>query len=151
MAGGVEQKLIVIQERILLFHSFLCLKLSFKMPKGKKAAAKKGAKKASNKVPAKGSKERRGPRNESDSIYAYKAMKQVQPNSSISSKATRITNSFVNDIFEFIMGEASRLAHYNKRRTISSREIQTALCLLLPKALAKHTKLQVTLRNVLKE
>ena len=28
-------------------------------------------------------------------------------------------NSFVNDIFERIAGEASRLGHYNKRKTIS--------------------------------
>ncbi|CAI9168803.1 unnamed protein product, partial [Rangifer tarandus platyrhynchus] len=37
-----------------------------------------------------------------------------------------ILNSFVGDIFERIAGEASRLAHYNKRCTITSREIQTA-------------------------
>ncbi|XP_020806136.1 histone H2B-like [Drosophila serrata] len=45
---------------------------------------------------------------------------------------------FVNDIFERIAAEASRLAHYNKRSTITSREIQTAVRLLLPGELAKH-------------
>uniref|UniRef100_A0A8C4RII4 Core Histone H2A/H2B/H3 domain-containing protein n=1 Tax=Erpetoichthys calabaricus TaxID=27687 RepID=A0A8C4RII4_ERPCA len=49
-----------------------------------------------------------------------------------------IVNLFVNDIFERIAGEASRLAHYNKRSTISSREIRTAVRLLLPSELAKH-------------
>ena len=49
-----------------------------------------------------------------------------------------IMNSFVNDIFERIAGEAGRLAQYNKRRTISSREVQTAVRLLLPGELAKH-------------
>ncbi len=39
---------------------------------------------------------------------------------------------------ERIAAEASRLAHYNKRQTISSREIQTAVRLLLPGELAKH-------------
>jgi hypothetical protein len=34
-----------------------------------------------------------------------------------------ILNSFVNDIFERIAGEASKLASYNKKSTISSREI----------------------------
>ena len=48
-----------------------------------------------------------------------------------------IMNSFVNDIFECIAGEASRLAHY-KRSTITPREIQTAVRLLLPGELAKH-------------
>ena len=65
-------------------------------------------------------------------------------------------NSFVNDVFERIASEASRLAHYNKRSTISSREIQTAgkfinfyflklksktkflVRLILPGELAKH-------------
>uniref|UniRef100_A0A8D0TFR1 Histone H2B n=1 Tax=Sus scrofa TaxID=9823 RepID=A0A8D0TFR1_PIG len=62
----------------------------------------------------------------------------ARPDTGISSKAMGIMNSFVNDIFERIAGEASRLAHYNKRSTITSREIQTAVRLLLPGELAKH-------------
>ncbi|CAH8476797.1 unnamed protein product [Schistosoma haematobium] len=38
-----------------------------------------------------------------------------------------IMNSFVNDIFERIAAEASRLAHYNKKSTITSREVQKQL------------------------
>jgi histone H3/H4 len=49
-----------------------------------------------------------------------------------------IMNSFVADIFERIAAESSRLAHYNKKSTITSREIQTAIRLLLPGELAKH-------------
>ncbi|KAJ8347611.1 hypothetical protein SKAU_G00262000 [Synaphobranchus kaupii] len=45
--------------------------------------------------------------------------------------------------FERIAGEASRLAHYNKRSTITSREIQTAVRLLLPGELAKHAVSEV--------
>ncbi|CAF95822.1 unnamed protein product, partial [Tetraodon nigroviridis] len=71
-------------------------------------------------------------------IYVYKVLKQVHPDTGISSKAMSIMNSFVNDIFERIASEASRLAHYNKRSTITSREIQTAVRLLLPGELAKH-------------
>ncbi|XP_038641759.1 late histone H2B.L4-like [Scyliorhinus canicula] len=103
-----------------------------------KAAAKKGAKKVIKKPAVKGGKKRRRSRKESYSIYIYKVMKQVHPDTGISSKAMSIMNSFVNDIFERIAGEASRLAHYNKRSTISSREIQTAVRLLLPGELAKH-------------
>ncbi|RXG67487.1 Histone H2B [Armadillidium vulgare] len=47
-------------------------------------------------------------------------------------------NSFVNDIFERIAAEPSRLTHYNKRSTVTYREIQTAFRLLLPGELAKH-------------
>jgi hypothetical protein len=49
-----------------------------------------------------------------------------------------ILNSFVNDIFERIAGEASKLASYNKKSTISSREIQTSVRLILPGELSKH-------------
>ena len=40
-----------------------------------------------------------------------------------------ILNSFVNDIFERVATEASKLAAYNKKSTISSREIQTSYVL----------------------
>lgn len=49
-----------------------------------------------------------------------------------------ILNSFVSDIFERIAAEASKLAVYNNRSTISSREIQTACRLILPGELSKH-------------
>ena len=100
----------------------------------------KGAKKAASKAKAQrtGDKKRRRRRKESYAIYVYKVLKQVHPDTGISSKAMSIMNSFVNDIFERIAAEASRLAHYNRRSTITSREIQTAVCLLLPGELAKH-------------
>ncbi|ROT69016.1 Histone H2B [Penaeus vannamei] len=67
-----------------------------------------------------------------------KAAKKAGKAKSLSPRAMSIMNSFVNDIFERIAAEASRLAHYNKRSTITSREIQTAVRLLLPGELAKH-------------
>ncbi|XDV19442.1 hypothetical protein PO909_024912 [Leuciscus waleckii] len=108
------------------------------MPEPAKSAPKKGSKKAVTKTAGKGGKKRRKSRKESYAIYVYKVLKQVHPDTGISSKAMGIMNSFVNDIFERIAGEASRLAHYNKRSTITSREIQTAVRLLLPGELAKH-------------
>ncbi|OQR78377.1 histone H2B-like [Tropilaelaps mercedesae] len=77
-------------------------------------------------------------RKESFSIYIYKVLKQVHPDTGISSKAMSIMNSFVNDIFERIASEASRLSQYNMRSTLTSREVQTAVRLLLPGELAKH-------------
>ena len=108
--------------------------------KGKKIS-KKGEKKAvtGNKgVKAPGRKPRHKKRKESYGIYIYKVLKQVHPDTGISSKAMSIMNSFVNDIFERIAQEASKLAMYNKRSTITSREIQTSVRLLLPGELAKH-------------
>ena len=83
-------------------------------------------------------KKRKSKRKESYAIFIYKVLKQVHPDTGMSSKAMSIMNSFVNDLFERIAAEASRLAQYNKKSTISSREIQTAVRLLLPGELAKH-------------
>ena len=47
-------------------------------------------------------------------------------------------NSFINDVFEKIASESSRLVRYNKKHTLSSREVQAAVRLLLPGELAKH-------------
>ena len=73
-------------------------------------------------------------------MYVYKVLKQVH----LDTKAMGIMNFFINDIFECIAGEASRLVHYNKLSTITSREIQTAVRLLLPGELAKHAVLEGT-------
>merc|ERR1712154_497398 len=53
-------------------------------------------------------------------------------------KGMPIMNSFINDIFERIATEAGKLSTYNKKATLSSREIQTAVRLMLPGELAKH-------------
>ena len=71
-------------------------------------------------------------------IYIYKVLKQVHPEMGISKKSMNIMNSFVMDIFERIGNEASKLAKYNKKSTITSHDIQTACRLLLPGELAKH-------------
>ena len=105
-------------------------------PKTSGKAAKKAGKASKN--IAKGDKKKKKKRKESYAIYIYKVLKQVHPDTGVSSKAMSIMNSFVNDLFERIAAEASRLAHYNKRSTITSREIQTAVRLLLPGELAEH-------------
>ena len=83
-------------------------------------------------------KKRKIKRKQTYSTYIYKVLKQVHPDTGISSKAMGIMNSFVNDIFDRVANEAARLTKYAKRRTMSSREIQTAIRLLLPGELAKH-------------
>ncbi|GAA5822702.1 hypothetical protein JCM3770_003374 [Rhodotorula araucariae] len=83
-------------------------------------------------------KKKRKTRKETYSSYIYKVLKQVHPDTGISNKAMLILNSFVNDMFERIATEAGKLASYNKKATISSREIQTAVRLILPGELSKH-------------
>ena len=103
----------------------------------KKPAGKAPAKSAVKKTASAGGKRRRS-RNESYSSYIFKVLRQCHPNVNISKKAMAIMNSFVNDIFERVAGEASKIAAYNKRSTISSKEIQTAVRLILPGELAQH-------------
>ncbi|CAN1135327.1 Histone H2B.3 [Linum perenne] len=101
-----------------------------KKPKIEKKVIKEGAVDKKKKKVKKSS--------ETYKIYIFKVLKQVHPDIGISSKAMGIMNSFINDIFEKLAQEASRLARYNKKPTITSREIQTAVRLVLPGELAKH-------------
>ena len=97
----------------------------------------KGAKKAA-KAPKKAASGSKKKRTESYSSYIYKVLKQVHPDTGISKKGMSIMNSFINDIFDRLAGEAGKLARYNKKSTLSSREVQTAIRLILPGELAKH-------------
>ena len=105
----------------------------------KKAAAtpkEGGASSTVKKGPGAGGKKK--PASETYSVYIYRVLKQVHPETGISKRSMSIMNSFINDIFEKINGEAARLVRYNKKQTLSSREVQTAVRLLLPGELAKH-------------
>uniref|UniRef100_A0A914H8S3 Histone H2A/H2B/H3 domain-containing protein n=1 Tax=Globodera rostochiensis TaxID=31243 RepID=A0A914H8S3_GLORO len=83
----------------------------------------KGAKKAvkSTKAVRTGDKKRRKARKESYSVYIYRVLKQVHPDTGISSKAMSIMNSFVNDVFERIGAEAS-----HRRPADSARRVGQA-------------------------
>ena len=83
-------------------------------------------------------KRRRKKRTESYASYVYRVLKQVHPDVGISRRAMGIMNSFTSDIFDRLTNEALRLSRYAGRATLSSREIQTAVRLLLPGELAKH-------------
>ncbi len=71
-------------------------------------------------------------------VYIHRSLKQVNKSLTLSGKTMKIVNSFVNDIFERIATEAATLARVNKKRTLGSREIQTAVRLVLPVELARH-------------
>ena len=100
--------------------------------------AKTPSKKAAKKAGAKSSGGRKKKPTYTFSIYIYRVLKQVHPDTGMSKKGMSIMNSFINDIFEKIATEAAKLARYNKKPTVTSREIQTAVRLILPGELAKH-------------
>ena len=101
-----------------------------KEPKAKTPKAEGGAEKKKGK--------KKASKSETYKVYIYKVLKQVHPDTGVSSKAMSIVNSMMNDMFDKIASEASRLARINKKPTITSREIQTAVRLVLPGELAKH-------------
>ncbi|KAF7063610.1 hypothetical protein CFC21_070124 [Triticum aestivum] len=106
-----------------------------RLPAGKTASKEAGGE-AKTRGRKKGSKAKKSV--ETYKIYIFKVLKQVHPDIGISSKAMSIMNSFINDIFEKLAAEAAKLARYNKKPTITSREIQTSVRLVLPGELAKH-------------
>eukprot|EP01069_Polyplicarium_translucidae_P001194 Polyplicarium_translucidae@DN1563_c0_g1_i7.p2 len=100
-------------------------------------AAKKVVKEVAKKAPAAEKKRKKG-RHETYGTYIGKVLKQVHPGVGISKRAMSIMNSFIVDTFERVSTEAGKLCTYNKKDTLSSREIQTAIRLVLPGELAKH-------------
>lgn len=72
------------------------------------------------------------------SLFIYKVLKQVHPGTGISKKSMKIVETIIQDLFTKIAEEAGRLARYNKCYTITEKEIQTAIRLVLPVELAKH-------------
>ncbi|XP_047974050.1 late histone H2B.L4-like [Salvia hispanica] len=96
-----------------------------------KRKAEEGAKKAEK-------KKRRKRGGEGYKTYLFKVMKQVHPDMGISGKAMVILNNLMVDMFERLAEEAARLHKYTGRRTMSSREIQGAVKLVLPGELGKH-------------
>merc|ERR1712060_932816 len=112
--------------------------VSFDFPIMAKTPSKSATKVPKSSKPVSGKSTRKKKRVESYSTYIFKVLKQVHPDTGISKKGMSIMNSFINDIFERIATEAGKLATYNKKATLSSREIQTAVRLMLPGELAKH-------------
>ena len=74
--------------------------------------------------------------------YIYKVLKQVHNDTGISKKSMEIMNSFLMDLYERVALEASKLVRYNKKQTLSAREIQSAVKLVIPGELAKHALIE---------
>ena len=108
------------------------------MAANKSQSTQKGTNKKSVDTKTGDKKAKRTRRHETFSVYIYKVLKQVHQDTGISKRSMAIMNSFINDIFERISLEASKLVRYNKKHTLSAREIQSSVKLLLPGELAKH-------------
>jgi len=105
----------------------------------------KGAKRASKKA-ATGGKKRGGrkPRR-SFKTYISRVLKQTAKTKlTLSSKAAAVLNSFVLHQLDVIATQAAQVARVNKKSTLGSHEIQTAVRLVLPAELAKHAMAEGT-------
>lgn len=101
--------------------------------KSAKSAPKKGTKKGGHRKPKRSFK-----------VYIHRALKGINKSLTCSSRSMAIFNSYVNDMFDRIAVQASALARANKKRTLGSREVQTAVRLVLPAELAKHAMVEGT-------
>uniref|UniRef100_A0A0N4ZWS4 Histone domain-containing protein n=1 Tax=Parastrongyloides trichosuri TaxID=131310 RepID=A0A0N4ZWS4_PARTI len=71
------------------------------------------------------------------SLYIYRVLKSVHPELQISCKAMGIMNSLIIDHYEKLLSEVFTLSKMTKKRTVTIRDIQTAVRLLFPSNLAR--------------
>ncbi|CAB4313299.1 unnamed protein product [Prunus armeniaca] len=108
--------------------------------KSDEVKTQKGGKKSSEKKRKR--RERGG--GEEYKIYVHRVLKQVHPGMGVSSKGMTVLNNLMNDMFERLADEAARLTTYTARKTLSSREIQGAVKLVLPGELGRHAMAEGT-------
>ncbi|XP_055232803.1 histone H2B type F-M [Gorilla gorilla gorilla] len=76
--------------------------------------------------------------------YFPRVLKQVHQGLSLSQEAVSVMDSMIHDILDRITTKAGQLARYTKRVTITSRDIQMAVRLLLPGKMGKLAEAQGT-------
>ena len=77
-------------------------------------------------------------------VYIRRTLNGVNKSLTLSGRSMKIVNSYVQDLFERIAVESAALARSTKKRTLGSREVQTAVRLVLPAELAKHAMAEAT-------
>ncbi|XP_025799366.1 histone H2B.9-like [Panicum hallii] len=70
--------------------------------------------------------------------YVWRVLKQVHPELGVSGNAMRVLDMMMADMFERLADEAARLSKVSGRATLSSREVQSAVRLVLPGELSRH-------------
>ena len=78
------------------------------------------------------------------STYVFKVLKQVHPELAITSKAMKIMDDFMKDIFNRLTEEAAGLVKVCRKSTLTSQDFQTATRLILPGELAHHAVNEAT-------
>uniref|UniRef100_A0A8C8YP38 Core Histone H2A/H2B/H3 domain-containing protein n=1 Tax=Prolemur simus TaxID=1328070 RepID=A0A8C8YP38_PROSS len=81
---------------------------------------------------------RRSSRGGSFATYFARIVRQFPGGLRLSREAVSVMDSFVHDMLERIGEEAGRLASYTQHATITTREIQTAVRLMMPGHLGRN-------------
>lgn len=64
--------------------------------------------------------------------YIFRVMKDQKPEMGISKKSIRVLNHMMIRLFEKIMEESRQLLNYNKKATLTAREIEASIKMLYP-------------------
>ncbi|CAL5075459.1 unnamed protein product [Urochloa decumbens] len=70
--------------------------------------------------------------------YVWRVLKQVHPELGASGLGMRVLDAMMADMFERLADEAARLSKASGKATLSSREVQSAVRLVLPGELGRH-------------
>ena len=70
-------------------------------------------------------------------VYIFRVLKESKPETSISKNAMLMINEIIAEIFEKLMRESRELMIHGKKRTLSSKEVETAVKLHFPGELQK--------------
>lgn len=75
---------------------------------------------------------------ESYSVYITRVLKEFHPDIGITEKAMKIMDSFVHGLYEQLAVETSRVTKSLRRKSLTSREIEASVRVVLPERLAKR-------------
>ena len=137
----IKNENILIREKIVLYFHIsesIIYIINKQMGASKRISKKFETKKGPEK------KERKRKRKENFSKYILKVLKSVHNDVGISKGSMIVMNGFIKDLFEQISLEASKLVRNSKVHTLSAKEIQSSVKLLLPGELARHAIIEGT-------
>jgi len=70
--------------------------------------------------------------------YIYKVLKEVHPDLGVSTATMNVMHACIVDIMNRVTDETARLMTYSKTKTMTGRDIQTAVRIVIPGELAKY-------------
>ena len=87
---------------------------------------------------------------ESYSVYIRRVLKELHPDIGISEKAMKILDSLMHGLYEQLATEASRAARIHRRKSLTTRDVEISVRVVLPEGLASRAmdKANVAVANL---